>query len=282
MSYIRKLPSGKWQATVRGPDGRKHPKSDPLKKVVSRWATDQESKFNQGDVRDPRAGDIRVTDWQRRYAEAHAGKASAQRNASLWSVHCEPKWATWKMNSVTRVEAQSWVTGLAETASQRDEDETLSAATVTAIVRVMSSMYRAAVKDNVVVSNPFSGLALPPFEPQPVFFYEPDEAQKLYLAAGELDERRRTLMELGMQARLRFEELAGLHGHRVDWLRGRIEVVDVMTRNGLRQWPKSRKSHRTVPVPPGLLEEMSKLMAGRERESLVFTAPEGGVIRELP
>jgi integrase len=85
-------------------------------------------------------------------------------------------------------------------------------------------------------------------------------------------------MELGMQAGLRFEELAGLHGHRVDWLRGRIEVVDVMTRNGLRQWPKSRKSHRTVPVPPGLLEEMSKLMAGRDRESLVFTAPEGGPV----
>ena len=54
MSYIRKLPSGKWQATVRGPDGRKHTKSDPLKKVVTKWATDQESKFNQGDVRNPR------------------------------------------------------------------------------------------------------------------------------------------------------------------------------------------------------------------------------------
>jgi hypothetical protein len=49
----------------------------------------------------------------------------------------------------------------------------------------MSSMNRAAVKDNVVASNLFSGLALPPVEPQPVFFYEPDEAQKLYAAAGE-------------------------------------------------------------------------------------------------
>ena len=139
------------------------------------------------------------------------------------------------MNAVTRMEAQSWVTGLAGTPSQRDEDETLSAATVTAIVRVMSSMYRAAVKDNVVVSNPFSALALPPVEPQPVFFYEPDEAAALYEAAGAIDGRWRVLAELGMQAGLRFEELAGLHEHRVDWLRGRIEVVDVQTRNGLRR-----------------------------------------------
>ena len=58
----------------------------------------------------------------------------------------------------------------------------------------------------------------------------------------------------------------------MDWLRGRLEVVDVMTRQGLRQWPKSRKSHRVVPVPPGVLKGMSALMAGRPRDSLVFAA----------
>ena len=95
MSYIRRLPTGKWQATVRGPDGRKHTKTDPLKKVVSTWATEQESKFGKGDVRDPRAGDVRVGDWHARYAAAHAGEAiTAPQNASLWAMHCEPKWAT--------------------------------------------------------------------------------------------------------------------------------------------------------------------------------------------
>ena len=62
----------------------------------------------------------------------------------------------------------------------------------------------------------------------------------------------------------------------MDWLRGRLEVVDVMTRQGLRQWPKSRKSHRVVPVPPGMFEGMSVLMAGRPRDSLVFAAASGG------
>ena len=70
MSYVRRLPSGKWQATVRGPDGRKHTKSHRLQVVVSKWATDQEAKFNRGDVRDPRAGDIKVSEWHRRYAAA--------------------------------------------------------------------------------------------------------------------------------------------------------------------------------------------------------------------
>ena len=77
---------------------------------------------------------------------------------------------------------------------------------------------------------------------------------------------------------LRPGELYGLHGHRVDWLRGKIQVIDVMTRTGLRQWPKSKKSHRIVPVPPHILEGMSALMAGRPRDALVFTAPEGGPV----
>lgn len=83
-----------------------------------------------------------------------------------------------------------------------------------------------------------------------------------------------------MQVGLRPGEIFGLHGHRVDWMRGKLTVVDVMTRQGLRQWPKSKKSHRTVPVPPHTIEGMSVLMAGRPRDALVFTAPEGGPVTD--
>jgi integrase len=108
-------------------------------------------------------------------------------------------------------------------------------------------------------------------------FYEHEEAAALYDA---VTGQWRTLIELGMQVGLRPGEMYGLHGHRVDWLRGRLEVVDVMTRKGLRQWPKSKKSHRVVPVPPHVLEDMSVLMAGRRRDSIVFTAPEGGPVTD--
>src|SRR5262249_18549817 len=116
MSYIRKLPSGRWQATVRGPDGRKHTKSDPLKKVVRTWAAGQESRFREGDWGDPRAGGVRVGEWRARAAMASGvEKVTATKNESLWTVHCEPKWASWPMASVTRMEAQGWVAGLRST-----------------------------------------------------------------------------------------------------------------------------------------------------------------------
>jgi integrase len=288
MSYIRRLPSGKWQATVRGPDGRKHTRTDPLKKVVRTWATDQEARFRQGDVRDPRAGEIRIGEWYARKIRAGGtDKSTAAKNASLWATHCEPKWATWPMASVTRMEAQAWVSELRETRLARwrgrtvrdgDEAPVLSAESILAAVHVMSSLYRAAMKEHppIVVANPFAQLDLPVIEPRAVDFYEPDEADALYEAIERLAGRKwRTLAELGMDVGLRLGELTGLHGHRVDWLRGRIEVIDVMTRHGLRQWPKSKRSHRVVPVPAATLEAMSVLMAGRPREALVFTA-EGG------
>src|SRR5689334_16618336 len=54
-----------------------------------------------------------------------------------------------------------------------------------------------------------------------------------------------------------------------------------MTRRGLRQYPKSRRSHRIVPVPPDVLEGMSVLMAGRERETLVFTTAAGAPLDDV-
>lgn len=293
MSYIRKLPSGKWQATVRGADGRKHTTTHKLKSAARAWATQQENRFRQGDVRDPRAGDIRVGDWYARYAAASGIEAiTAAKNRSLWETHCKPKWAAYRMSAITRMEAQGWVGELRQTKLARyrgrnvadgEDVPTLSAATIADVVHIMSALYRAAMKEHppVVLANPFAELDLPAIEPRPIEFYEPDEAAALYAAIEQLSGPKwRTLAELGMDVGLRPGEIFGLHGHRVDWLRGRLTVIDVMTRQGLRQWPKSKKSHRTVPVPPNTMKGMSAAMTGRPRESLVFTAPEGGPVTD--
>ena len=44
MAYIRRLPSGRWQATVRTRNGKRHTFTDPLKGVVKKWAAEQEAR----------------------------------------------------------------------------------------------------------------------------------------------------------------------------------------------------------------------------------------------
>ena len=273
MSYIRRLPSGKWQATVRGPDGRRHTFTDPLKTTARRWAAEQEALLTRREFRDPRLGEIKAGEWYLRVTRARGiEEVTKVKNASLWWTHCEPEWAAWPMAAVTRLEARAWVDRLRSTRRARHQGKPvtdpaegvpmLSAATIADIVHLMSSLYRLAMREHppLVTVNPFADLELPRIEPRPVEFYEHEEAEALYEVAGERGAQWRTLTELGMQVGLRPGEMYGLHGHRVDWLRGRIEVVDVMTRRGLRQWPKSKRSHRVVPVPTYLLEDMSVLI----------------------
>jgi len=292
--YIRKLPSGMWQVTVRDRSGKRHTHTDKLKGVAKHWGTEQEALLARGDFRDPRLGEIKVGTWYARVARARGiEEVTKTKNASLWRTHCEEQWGAWPMAAVARLEAQAWVDKLSVTRRARHRgkpadigDETvpaLSAATIRDIVHLMTQLYKAAMKEHppLVVANPFADLELPVIEPRAVEFYEHDEAEVLYAAVEALvGPGWRTLTELGMEVGLRPGEIYGLHGHRVDWLRAQIQVIDVITRLGLRQHPKSEKSHRFVPVPARILEGMSVLMAGRPRDALVFTAPEGGPVSD--
>lgn len=293
MPYYRKLPSGLWQGTVRGRDGKRHSRTDRLKAVVKQWAAEQEAAIARGDFRDPRLGEIKIAGWHARVVRARGIEdITKAKNASLWRTHCEPEWGRWQMAAVTRLDAQEWVERLKTTRRARhkgrpvgpgDEDvPALSAATIADIIHIMSQLYTAAMREHppLVLVNPFDHLELPRIEPRAVEFLEHDEAGALYEAAEAIGMQWRTLTELATEVGLRPGEIYGLHGHRVDWLRSQIQVIDVMTRQGLRQWPKSKKSQRVVPVQAPILEGMSALMAGRPRDSLVFTAPQGGPVTD--
>jgi hypothetical protein len=178
MAYIRRLPSGKWQATVRDRSGRRHTFTDPLKGVVRKWAAEQEALLARGEFRDPRLGEIKVGTWYARVTRARGiEEVTKAKNASLWRTHCEPEWADWPMAAVTRLEAQAWVDRLRSTRRARHQGKTvtsdddgvpaLSAATIADIAHLMSSLYRLAMREHppLVTVNPFADLELPKIEP---------------------------------------------------------------------------------------------------------------------
>lgn len=301
MAYIRQLPSKMWQATVRLPNGKRVTETDPLKSVVRDWARDLEVKVARGEIRDPRAGEIKVGDWYDRYSGARVVDAETQKkNASLWATHCRPAWGDWPMNTITRVDAQKWVNTLVKTKRVRhrgrpvpdtpkmnagkasEEIPPLAAATIRDSVYVMRGLFKAAMAEHppIVVSNPFADLELPRMPARSVLYYEHEEADAIYAAAGSIDPKWRALVELGMVVGLRPGEIYGLRADRVNWLRSTLHVVDVVTRDGIREYPKSMRSNRSCPIPESTLEAMSRLMVGRDRKALVFTAPAGGPMND--
>ncbi|MFI7467305.1 tyrosine-type recombinase/integrase [Nonomuraea sp. NPDC049646] len=310
MASYRQLPSGKWQATVYKPDGKRVTNTNRLKSVVKAWATDLEAKYARGEQRDPRAGEITIRDWYTKCLEMSGGELpTLDKQGSLWRTHCEPAWGDWPLNAVTREQAVAWAKSLRSkrraNVSRKSAGPAplLAPRTIHDIAFVMTALYKMAMEARppLIDHSPFEKLPLPKIEPGEIKFYERRQAYALYDAveahSGSLA---RLLVELGMDVGLRQGEIFGLHADQVDVIRQQIAVVHVMTRHGLRPYPKSRMSNRVVPVPPTVMEHLAPLVSetawaaectcrtilqdGTVKEScgpcpgLMFPAPEGGPI----
>jgi integrase len=70
--------------------------------------------------------------------------------------------------------------------------------------------------------------------------------------------------------------MAGLRIGDVDWLRRRASVVGVLTSSGRwKDYPKTSKSRREVPVPEHVLGQLAALVRGRDEDRQVFTTVRG-------
>jgi integrase len=139
-------------------------------------------------------------------------------------------------------------------------------------VSTLSALLALAVEDGMLSGNPALGLRLPRIDAKPVFFWTKPDARRLVDAAGEFGR----MIDLDLHVGLRWGELAGLRARWVDVDHGLIHVVGVQTRTGWREYPKSKLSRRTVPIPPALSGELRAALEGLRGDDYVFPAPEGG------
>ena len=151
MPSYRKLPSGKWQATVYMPNGRRITETDPLLNVVKNWAIKQEAKFKSGSTRDPRAGRITLREWHDRWWEARVvAETTAERDRKNLDRLVLPKWGDWPLDSITRMEVEGWVKQLGKNGGRtRDgKPKPLGAPTVHLAFNALSAMLRAATQEH--------------------------------------------------------------------------------------------------------------------------------------
>lgn len=276
MAGIRKLPSGKWQASVRHPSGKRITKTDPLKRVVQAWAADKESQMRSGGGASPERGQrVTVEAWWERWRLARRVEpGTAKKNDSHWRNHIKPHWATWPLASIGRLDVQTWVINLTKAGAGAD--------TVHSSYNLLSGMLSDAVLEGILQVSPCREIDLPRVVlPQPRWLTKADYAK--VMDALELQDRAhvwRALVALGCYSGLRFPgEIAGLDVEAVDFDLGQVYVSQVLTRDGLRAYPKNDSSIRWVPFPPEVGELLWPLCADRSRGP-VFTAPRGGRVNE--
>jgi integrase len=110
MPSFRKLPSGKWQAAVKHPSGKRHTRTDPLKRVVVEWATELEAQIRRGEFIDPKAGKMTLAGWWAKWSELQKVEpTTASKRETHWRLYVEPAFGAWPLTSIQSWDVESWV-----------------------------------------------------------------------------------------------------------------------------------------------------------------------------
>lgn len=263
MAHIRKLKSGKWQATVRHPSGQRFSRSDPLKRVVTEWAADVESKMRRGDFIDPAAGKMRLVDWWEKWsATRRLEEATRRKDASHWRVHVEPAFGTWPLAAIKSWDVEKWVSDMVAAK--------VGPPTVASSLNLLTHMLNAAVKHQLIGANPASLVSAPTVPKHKDRFLTHDEADRLL---EQFDGVHRLLVEVLLGTGLRWEEATALDGRHVNFLRKTITVEQALGRDRKIKPPKTAASYRDVPLTDELAEALSRHVVNLAKP--VFQQPNG-------
>lgn len=298
---------------VRLANGRQRrvTKTHPSKAVVREWATRLEADIDAGTFVDPRAGDVTLADYHARWLRGRiVTEVTAEKVASHWRNHIAPAFGGHPLNAITRDALKRWVRRMDEDPCPRclqtpghdragrlakhhtrlgvpcrgaGLEPGLGAHTIQGVVSTLSAILSSAVEEGLIGANPASRLPLPRVDAKPVFYWTKDQAARivaeLYRVGDAHDDQLdvlATMVDLDMHTGLRLGELLGLRRRFVDLDQGLVSVAGVQTRKGWREYPKSRRSRRAVPIPRHLMTPMRLLCDGLDPDDVVFRAPHGG------
>lgn len=272
MAYVRKLPSGKFQATVRHPSGRKITHTDPMKRVVQAWAAQTEAAIRNGQVTAERGRNVTVRAWHDRWVLArNVEETTAHEERLRLDAYVLPQWGSWPLRSIGRIDVQTWVTKLGR---ERGPNVTV------ACYHTLHKMLADAELEGLIPASPCRKIDLPRIDPPPPRWLTHDEYDRLLLAfdADGVPQAAqwKAMVAVACNTGLRSGELAGLDVAHVDFDRELVRVQQVMTKYGMRAYPKSESSRRTVHCPPEALDLLWPVVADRSADAPVFPAPRGG------
>lgn len=261
MAGFRRLPSGKYQASVRLPDGTRRTKTDPLKGRVKAWADDLEADIRNGNWTDPRSGRMTVDAWWTKWSDTRViERATRDRDASHYRNHLKPRWGNVPLLAVTSWDVDGWIASMVKGG--------VGPATIQHAVRLLRHLMGEAAKHRLIKANPVVDAKIPK-APQHVDRFLTREEWDC-LASEFTDVRDRAIVSLLCLAGLRWEEVAGLHHHRVNLPARRLLVVEVKRRDGsIKSMPKSSAGQRYIPIVDELAEVLERVLEPGSTE-LIF------------
>ena len=273
--WIRKLPSSRYQARHRTPEGRTRSKTFDRRRDAERWLRHELARIDRGDWVDPNAGTLTLDEWTDRWmtTRLHIRDSTRERDETYLRSLILPHFATRRLRDLTRHDIQDWIGELT--------DEGYAPATIQLAYGLVSMAFNAAVDDTLIQRTPCAGVNLPQRTHAEKRFLRVEELHHL---ADTIDPRYRTLVLTAGFTGARFGELASLQARDLDLGRRRITITRSLAEvRGLitETEPKTPASRRSITLPQAVVDALASHLDqfATEGTDRVFTAPQGGPLR---
>lgn len=238
---------------------------------------------SRGDYLDPRGGRITLGEWVEAWWPSYAPSlkpSSLDSAQGILNRYILPHFGAMPLEDIDPLTVQRWTVALLDGTGTKTRRK-LSVKTVMNAHGSLHKVFSAAVQQRLLRSNPAERTGLPERPDYEARFLNEPEAARLLAA---VDEHWRPLVQLLLLTGLRWSEAVGLRVGRVDVLARRLEVKETMQeRVGSGELvfvsPKSKKSRRVVTFTVTAADSLIPLVAGKDREAMVFTAPDGSPVR---
>lgn len=281
---IRKLPSGRFQARYRGPDGRMRsaPSTFDRKTDAARWLSLKQAEIAGGDWIAPERARQPFGEYADQWLRDRVLKVRTEElYRGLLGNHLLPAFGDMPMGEIDEAAVRRW--RKERLRAGKKAQRPFGAVTVAKAYWLLHAIFTTAEQDRIIRRNPcrIDGAGKEDSQereivPLPVVF----------AIANTVPVRYRALVLLATFADLRWGELAGLRRENVDLDACEIRVVETVAeldKGGLLpETPKSRAGRRTVAFPAELVPELRwhvERFAEPGERGYVFVGPKGGRLR---
>lgn len=277
MGFIRKTPSGSFEARYRDPSGAQRLKTFSRRADASRFLAEVETGRAAGRFSDPKLGKVRFGEWFESWWETTINLRPSTRHRDLLYIRKRilPSFARTPLSSITPFDVRKWVATL--------DAEGLAPATVKKHYQIFGKIMSSAVDSALIAESPCRAIKLRPIEHMEMRFLTPDELAHL---AECIDPRYRALVLTAAYGGLRWGELVALKRARFSPSRAEVEVMETIVElNGKLLPPgppKTKAGRRSVKLPRSIAGELAEhiLRQGVRESELIFQAPKGGPLRK--
>jgi integrase len=261
----------RWLARYVDDQGQENTRSFERKTDAQAWLNEITATQVTGTYVAPKAGRITVRDLHVKWlgTQGHLKETTVATRAFAWLGYVESRWSSVSVADVQSSDIKAWVQELAMGGAKP--------ATIENALGVLRLILEMAVDDRRIPRNPCTGVKAPRRHHRPRGYLTHQQVEMLAEEVGDYATVVRFLAYTG----LRWGEMAALRVESFRMLRHRVNVDKAVAEVGGRLIWSTPKSHekRSVPFPAFLAEPLSVLMVGKALEDLVFTSPEGAVLR---